>query len=177
MYKYSFKYLFLVFFLFGCSVKPVKVQQQEIVKLSILLQNLDKRIPKKETVLLSENIFDKTKKLTQEFELTKPALWHNFLVNVGIREKGLCYHWSDAFYVYFKEKNSAYFSFHLVGANIGEYFSEHNALVIMAKGKKNIEKGIIIDPWRDSGKLYFSIVYQDKKYRWQHRRDRGCSLK
>jgi len=60
-----------------------------------------------------------------------------------------------------------------VGANIGEYWSEHNSLVIVAKGML-IEEGIIIDPWRKGGELYFSKVKDDKKYIWQHRPSRGC---
>jgi len=61
----------------------------------------------------------------------------------------------------------------MVGANTGEYWTEHNALVIVNK-QGHIEDGIVIDPWRDSGRLYFSKVKSDKKYIWSHRIDRGC---
>lgn len=154
-------------------VTPPSVSQTKITQFSLLLQSLDSSIPQSEAMRLSQDIFYKTQKLTKEFELTSPPVFHNFLVNVGLRKKGLCYHWSDALYAYLSEKKYASFEFHLAGANIGEYFYEHNALVVVAKGG-TVKEGIIIDPWRDSGELYFSKVEDDSGYKWQHRPKRGC---
>ena len=163
----------MCFVLVGCVVTPTPAPQSQIDKLSLSLQALDKTIPYQESRRLSRDIFHKTQQLTKEFELTSPPLWHNFLVNIGLRKKGLCFHWSDALYLHLRKQHYMHYKFHLVGANIGEYFFEHNALVIVSKGGE-IEDGIIIDPWRNSGKLYFSKVKNDTKYRWSHRRDRGC---
>jgi len=150
-----------------------QVSQTKMTQLSLLLQSLDSSITQKEAMHLSQDIFHKTQQLTKEFELISPPKFHNFLVTVGIREKGLCYHWSDALYAYLSQNKYANFEFHLVGANIGEYFFEHNALVVVEKGGK-VKEGIIIDPWRDSGKLYFSKVKDDLAYTWTHRPERGC---
>ncbi len=173
MYKHSFKYLFIAFFLVGCVVTSPSPSESKTRELSKLLQTLDRSIPVEASLQLSHDIFNETAKLTKEFELTSPPWFHNFLVNVGVRKKGLCYHWSDALYVHFLEKNDPYFEFHLVGAHIGEYFFEHNALVAVAKNGKVLE-GVLVDPWRDSGTLYFSKVNKDKKYKWVHRSSRGC---
>ncbi len=173
MFKHFFKLLLISFLLAGCAVTPPLPSETSTVQLAKLLQSLDKSIPQDEAMHLSQDIFHETQKLTKEFELTSPPLFHNTLVNVGIREKGLCYDWSDALYAYFLQKQYPYFEFHLVGANIGEYFLEHNALVVVAKNG-SIKDGILIDPWRDSGKLYFSRVGEDKKYQWKHREERGC---
>jgi len=159
--------------LVGCVATPPLSPKTRITQLSQLLQSLDTNIPSQEATILSQDIFHETAILTKEFELTSPPLFHNFLVNTGIREKGLCYHWSDALYGYLLQKKYPHFEFHLVGANIGEYFSEHNALVVVAKNG-SIKNGILVDPWRDSGKLYFSRVVEDKKYQWKHREERGC---
>lgn len=149
------------------------VSQNKVRELALLLQSLDHTITQKEAMRLSKDIFHKTQKLTEEFALTSPPQFHNFLVTIGVREKGLCYHWSDALYIHLSGKSHSSFAFHLVGANIGEYFYEHNALVVIAKGGE-IEEGIIIDPWRDSGTLYFSKIENDPVYRWIHRPKRGC---
>lgn len=161
------------FMLVGCAVIPTQAPQSQIDTLAKLLDTLDRRIPQQESMKLSRDIFHKTQQLTKEFELTSPPLWHNFLVNIGLRKKGLCFDWSDALYLHLRKQHYVHYEFHLVGANIGEYFLEHNALVIISKDG-NIEDGIIIDPWRNSGKLYFSKVKNDTKYKWSHRRDRGC---
>jgi len=173
MHRHFFRFIVLSFLLVGCVVTPKQVSQSQIEKLSVLLYALDRTVHHQESTQLSRDIFQKTSTLTKEFELTSPPLWHNFLVNVGLRKKGLCFHWSDSLYLYLKQRGYTHYDFHLVGANVGEYFSEHNALVIVPKGMK-IEDGVIIDPWRDSGELYFSKVKEDKKYIWSHRTDRGC---
>lgn len=173
MLKYNFKFLLLSLFLAGCAVTGPQVSQTKIEALSHLFQSLDSTIPQNEAMQLSKDIFYKTQQLTKEFEMTSPPQFHNFLVIVGAREKGLCFHWSDALYVYLSQKHYTSFEFHLMGANIGEYFYEHNALVVVAKGGK-IEEGVIIDPWRDSGEVYFSKVTDDPAYVWEHRAVRGC---
>jgi len=171
MHRHFFSSVLAVCLLVGCTVIPVQVSENERLKLSSLLQTLS--ASQKESTRLSLDIFQKTKTLTKEFKLTSPALWHNTLVNLGFREKGLCYHWSDALYLHLLSKKYTSFDFHLFGANIGEYWSEHNALVVIKKGGM-VENGVLIDPWRDSGRLYFSKVKKDKKYSWSHRSERGC---
>lgn len=173
MHMRSFKFVVLTFFLSGCAVTPVDAPKDQLVRLSSMLRSLDSNIPKKESDVLSKEIFGETAHLVKAFDLTAPPLWHNTLVNLGLRKKGLCYHWSDALYLHLKKGKYAHFSFHLAGANIGEYFFEHNALVISKKAE-GIENGIVIDPWRDSGKLFFSKVKEDTAYQWSHRTDRGC---
>ena len=173
MLRYYFKLFILSFLLAGCVVSTPSVSQPKMTELSLLFQSMDSTIPKSEARQLSKDIFHKTAQLTEAFEMTYPPQLHNFLVTMGVRQKGLCYHWSDALYVYLSQKHYASFEFHLMGANVGEYFFEHNTLVVVAKGGK-IEEGIIIDPWRDPGELYFSKVEDDPEYTWEHRPKRGC---
>ena len=173
MRKHYFNFFIFSFLLVGCAVTAPSLSQTKIKELSHLLQSLDSTVPQSEAMQLSKDIFYKTQQLTGEFEMTSPPQFHNFLVTVGAREKGLCFHWSDALYVYLSQKHYTSFEFHLMGANIGEYFYEHNALVVVAKGGK-AQQGVIIDPWRDSGELYFSKVGDDSEYAWIHRPTRGC---
>jgi len=173
MLRHFFKFVTVTFFFVGCVSHTPTVEEDNVVKLSTLLHTLSPHVTSSETMQLSRDVFAKTAKLTKEFEMTSPPQYHNFLVTIGVREKGLCYHWSDALYNYFTTQNYPSFEFHLVGANIGEYWSEHNSLVIVVKGMP-IEEGIIIDPWRKGGKLYFSKVKEDEKYIWRHRPSRGC---
>jgi len=176
MHRHFFKYFFLLFLFLGCSVKSIPAPQSQVEKLTLLLQTLDNSISYKESRVLAKDIFKQIEKLTKKFELTSPPLWHNFLVNIGFRNKGLCYHWSDALYLHLHQKRYRDFSFYLVGSNIGDYFLEHNALLVVAKGTESVHDGIVIDPWRDSGKLYFSKIEEDKKYLWKHRKAREPSF-
>jgi len=143
------------------------------MSLTYQLRSLDPAIPQAEAYRLSSDLFKTTATLVKRYKLTAPPLWHNFLVNIGLRKRGLCYHWSDALYSHFSSKEYPHFAFHLAGANIGEYWREHNALVVTSK-KGKVENGVVIDPWRNSGRLYFSKVREDKSYHWRHRPKREC---
>ena len=118
MLRYSLKLFILSFLLVGCMVTVPSVPQTKMRELSLLFQSMDSTIPQSEAMQLSKDIFHKTRQLTKEFEMTYPPQFHNFLVTVGLRKKGLCYHWSDALYVYLSQKHYASFEFHLIVANV-----------------------------------------------------------
>ncbi|MBD3789976.1 MAG: hypothetical protein IE885_06395 [Campylobacterales bacterium] len=146
--------------------------KEKINALSTLLVSMDSdHISKDEARHLATDIFTETGALIKEFDLVSPPLFHNLLVNTGLRKGGLCYQWSDALYAHLRAENYQDFDFHLAVANKGEYLGEHNALVVVPKGGQ-VEEGVIIDPWRNSGKLYFSRFKEDKEYHWKHRLDR-----
>jgi hypothetical protein len=158
----------------GCgsySVSPARVDH-----LSRLLQGLDKTIPNAEAERLSRDIYQKTKSLSEEFKPVSPPQFHNFLVNIGLKQKGLCYHWSDALYLHLNSRGYEYFDFHLLVDHIGEYWSEHNAVAVTTKSCTSDEcieeNAIVIDAWRDSGRLYVMKITEDTQYRWKHRIDR-----
>lgn len=174
MSQHLFKTFLFLFFITGCvGISPSSPQTNK-EELTTLLRALDTKITHKEATQLSEAIFEETARLRKMFQRTTSPLWHNVLVNTGIREKGLCYHWSDALYLALKKKPYNYFDFHLLVADRGEYFFEHNVLVVSVKGGR-AEEGIIIDPWRQRGSLYVSKVKEDVYYHWIHRKERCCS--
>ena len=173
MFQHLFSCIIVSFFLGACVHTSSLETPQNMSQLVILLVSLDEHISQSESMGLSKDIYEKTEALEKTFKMTSPPQWHNFLVNTGIREKGLCHHWSDTLYMYLSQKSYASFEFHLMGANIGKYWSEHNALLIVAKGE-NVKEGIIIDPWRGAGNVYFSTLKEDTSYHWKHREKRGC---
>ena len=180
-------FLLISLFLFtACTITPKPPSKSEVSKLSREIVSLSPKNPSQKNpspkisqskaTIISDDIYKEVNHLTEKFSLISPPWFHNFLVNVGLREKGLCYHWADALYIHLMQKGYSEVEFHLVGANIGEYFFEHNAIVIVGKGK-NVSEGIVLDPWRNSGKLFHGTVKKDKKYQWKHRPDRGCERK
>lgn len=171
-----FSLLLLTLSLVGCSVKSSALSSSNVKRLSQALQSLDANIPQQEADYLAWDIYHKSEELIESYALVSPPQFHNFLVNTGVKEKGLCYHFSDALYSHLKSQRYENFDFHLVGANIGEYWSEHNALVVAAKGCRSdaciLNNGILIDAWRNSGEVYYSRVSEDKSYHWKHRSER-----
>ena len=172
-YLLSTLLLFSSLFFIACAGTFPEVSPNRKEALSNCLYALDTSMNPYEATMLSNEIFQEVAKLRQKFKPTSQPHFNNFLINAGVKEKGLCYEWSDALYLHFSKKEYLNFEFHLLVANQGQYFYEHNTLVVVAKGGE-VLKGIVIDPWRDPEKLYFSKVSEDKQYEWKHREKRGC---
>jgi hypothetical protein len=174
MYRSLCKLLVSVWLLVGCAKTPeVATPLYEKEQLTQMLVTLDTDVPRKEAERLAGDVIVRSRMLNREFDRNTSPWLHNFLVNVGLKQKGLCYHFSDGLYRYLIQRGYQHFDFHLAGAHIGEYWREHNALVITAK-KGEVQEGIVIDPWRQTGRVFISRLKEDRAYRWKHRPERGC---
>jgi hypothetical protein len=103
--------------------------------------------------------------LADEYQLVKEPHLHNILVNMGLKNRGLCFQWAEDLMKQFKTLDLKTFSFHEAVAYKGKRFHEHNTVVVTARGKDFFD-GIVLDPWRDSGDLYWIHVKADK-YPWK----------
>jgi len=104
------------------------------------------------------------KVLANRYQLMSPPLIHNVLVNYGKRPRGLCYQWTHDMGKQINKPMKSLQFFHGVAFR-RNYWKEHSTLVVTAKGK-GVPDGIILDPWRHSGNLFWSRVRDDKKYPW-----------
>ncbi len=164
----------LVSFLFsGCAPVPQPQKRTDVAGLTQLLMQVNEDAPKAEAKRLAEDIIQESARLEKQFGRQSNPYWHNFLVNAGLKQKGLCYHYSDALYRHFAQQHYPHFEFHLLGTHVGEYWQEHNALAVSAAGQP-VLSGIVIDPWRQAGSVYASKISEDRVYRWRHRPERGC---
>jgi hypothetical protein len=105
--------------------------------------------------------------LAKRYALVSPPLWHNSLVNMGIKRRGLCYEWAGDLLQYLLKQGYDSLQFYYIGSDIGNYF-EHNALAVSARGE-GLDNSIVLDAWRNSGKLYFIEIEKDEKYQWKNR--------
>ncbi len=172
--------LFLIILLSGCSVKyktvvkienkeikPIKItkkEQKKIKKLYLMLLNLDKTVDKKEAYSLSKIAILYPIHLAKKYCLVYPPNFHNFLVNINLRKKGLCYQWVEDMMNFIRCKKFKTLVFHWGVANRGK-LNEHNVIVVTAKNKP-FKSGIILDAWRNSGNLYFNYLKEEKKYKF-----------
>jgi hypothetical protein len=105
--------------------------------------------------------------LAQEYQLVRPPVLHNILVRMGIKDRGLCYQWTEdlmnRLYL-LKLKN---YQLHWGVAYRGSELREHNTVVVTAPDQP-FEEGIVLDPWRNSGELYWAHVKNDS-YPWKER--------
>lgn len=160
---------FILLFFTGCSVSNTpQVNSSDIINLHQLLKSLNKNNNIKESSILANEMFQKAKFLKKSYALVKPPLFHNFLVNIGIKKRGLCWHFAYDMLAHAKSLNLNSFDYYIGGANINDYWEEHNSLIVTCKDCK-FSNGIVLDPWRNSGKLFFAKIKNDTQYNWTQR--------
>ena len=137
---------------------------QKIEALRKAIMSLGPNIVPSEANFVAREAVLYPKILANRYQLASPALYHNVLVNYGRRPRGLCYQWTHDMGKQINRPMKSLQFFHGVAFR-RNYWKEHSTLVVAAKGK-GVPDGIVLDPWRNSGNLFWSHVKDDKKYPW-----------
>lgn len=103
--------------------------------------------------------------LRREYEMVRPALLHNLLVNIGIRDQGLCWQWARDLMDRLKSLNLETFDVLWATAREGT-MREHNTVVVVSKGR-DLQEGLFLDGWKKAGKPFWMLVREDKKHPWK----------
>lgn len=179
--KNLFTYIFFLFFLLICSCATShmginealkgnlnNIPQETLKKIDSLqydLTALGSNTDPAEARRIAETGILYSLYLADEYRVIKQPHFHNILVNIGLKERGLCFQWAEDLMKQLKALDLKTFCLYEAVAYKGKRFREHNTIVVTAKGK-NFFEGIVLDPWRHSGNLYWSSVNADK-YPWE----------
>jgi len=117
-----------------------------------------------EISLLAHTAIEQTNVLARQYQITGFPLLHNFLVNIGIKDRGLCCHWTEDLLKALTALELKHFRLVWAVSNYGT-FREHNSIAVVPEGKK-LQEGLILDPWRNAGKLFWTPTGQDH-YEWR----------
>jgi hypothetical protein len=112
---------------------------------------------------VAESAYATAERLRRDYAVTGPPLFHNFLVNIGIRKRGLCFQWAEDLLAQLDALKLTTLELHWAEARAGS-LREHNCVVVTAKGQP-FGQGIILDCWRHSGRLFWSPLATDH-YPW-----------
>ncbi len=156
----------LTFTLLGCINSPKT--PLHVKSLEQILQGINGSISKEDARMLSYEMLSLSAKLKDDYRLVTPPSYHNFLVNIGARDRGLCWHFAFDMLAHAKELNLKSFDYYIGGAHIDNYWKEHNTLIVTCRGC-SFKKGVVLDPWRNSDKLFYSKVTDDSEYKWYQR--------
>jgi hypothetical protein len=115
--------------------------------------------------LLAEAALRQSRALAIEYGMTHPPQLHNVLVNLGLKRRGLCWHWTEDLLDRLAALPLESYELHWGTAYRGRLFREHNTVVVTARGRA-FETGVVLDPWRESGELYWGLVREDR-YPWE----------
>jgi hypothetical protein len=141
--------------------------REKIVSLRNDLAALNGHTNSAEAGQLAETAISYSYYLAEEYHLVRPPILHNLLVRIGLRDRGLCYQWTEDLMQRLYVLELKNFQLHWGVAYRGSELREHNTVVVTAKGQP-FEEGIVLDPWRNSGELYWARVKNDS-YPWQER--------
>ncbi|MGW8302235.1 MAG: hypothetical protein ACWGNO_09205 [Desulfobacterales bacterium] len=136
----------------------VKQLEQELIGLSATIDKTEARI-------LAETAVREAAVLAEEYQLVRPAVSHNLLVVFGVKDRGLCYHWTEDLMKRLEALDLKSVQLHWAVAYRGSELREHNCVVITGSGQPFLQ-GIVLDPWRNSGNLYWVRVTEDS-YPWK----------
>ncbi|MEI4261048.1 hypothetical protein [Roseovarius sp. D0-M9] len=156
----------------GCGSTPERIGTQGgAAELETALMALGPDVDPAEAARAARMAYSITADLVREYEIVDPPLVHNAKINVGLKERGLCYHWARDIQTRMTHARYATLQFNRLVANADNPFRlEHSTAVVFARGG-DWRDGIVLDPWRTGGRLHWDQVRDDTKYDWKLRAD------
>jgi len=140
-------------------------RQEKAHRLSHDLQQLAPIVSSGEADKMAVAAIEESAKLSVEYKPMRLPWMNNWLINRGLRKRGLCYQWRNDLFPHLFRLKSKTLKLHLATTRRGTPF-EHNGIVVTAQGQP-FEQGIILDPWRKGGRLWWGSFEQDKRHPWK----------
>ncbi|MDH3632102.1 MAG: hypothetical protein OER98_13355 [Gammaproteobacteria bacterium] len=146
---------------------PPIVEKQRIRDLNHAILNLGDNIDASEAQRAASISIRYSHELARQYEITSSPIMHNLLVNLGLKSRGLCVDWTTDLLTRLKQERFYSLDFHWAIANYETTFSlEHSTVVVSARGN-SIRQGLVLDPWRNSGALFWAPTLEDSGYAWK----------
>jgi len=158
----------------ACGTAPRDVPLPEMARARALLAaevaRLGRHVDPQEAVLLANVAYARAAELKRLYQVEDPPLIHNTKVNMGLKPRGLCYHWADDMEERLRQETFATLDFHRAIANSTNWRIEHSTVIVSASGAA-MRDGLILDPWRKGGELTWLAVPDDPDYIWVAREE------
>lgn len=155
----------------GATHPPAPHQPGEVTRLASAIRSLGPDVDPAEAERAAKLAYEYTETLARQYEITDPPLVHNTKVNLGIKPRGLCWHWAEDMEKRLNAEGFATLDMHRAVANAENVFRlEHSTAIISARGD-SFEDGIVLDPWRKGGQLTWVAVAEDDRYDWVARNE------
>ena len=126
---------------------------------------LSPTVDPKEAQLVSEVSHNTARRLQKEWRVVPPANFQNFLIHIGKRDRGFCFHWAHDIGAHLRKLPLKTLELRWAEAYPNTRL-EHNVVVVTAVGEP-LQTGYIIDGWRAAGRLLWWPVKKDE-YPWKN---------
>lgn len=164
--------ILLVVVIAGCSAHaPRPATLDKVAALAARIAALSPNVDPVEANRAAQTAYEATFSLAMAYQISDPPLIHNAKVNAGQRPRGLCYHWAEDMEARLNAEGFETLEMTRAIANADNLLLiEHSTAVITATGA-NMQSGIVLDPWRKGGVLFWENVRDDRRYDWIPRED------
>ncbi len=148
---------------FGVCIKAVWAgDERSIKKLRDALVALATDVDPGEAELVSVTAHTTSRSLAREYRLVWCAGVQNILINTGRRQRGFCGHYTRDIGERLRELKVKTLVLHW-GAAFAGTMDENNGLVVTAINQP-FENGILMDGWRNGGRLFWCALKEDSAY-------------
>jgi hypothetical protein len=148
---------------FGVCIKAVWAgDERSIKKLRDALVALAPDVDPGEAELISVTAHTTSRSLAREYRIVWCAGVQNILINTGRRQRGFCGHYTRDIGERLKELRLKTLVLHW-GAAFAGTMDENNGLVVTAINQP-FENGILMDGWRNGGRLFWCALKEDSAY-------------
>jgi len=173
MFRLLASLLFLV--LAACSQPPQSARDgdngPEIAALTQSILDLGPGIDVEEAARAARIAYEYTDILKVQYQITDPPLIHNTKVNAGLRPRGLCWHWAMDIEARLNQENFKTLTMHRAIANAFHPILIEHSTAVIARAGDAWNEGIVLDPWRYGGILFWDEVVEDTRYPWEPRNE------
>jgi hypothetical protein len=155
----------------GCGSAPEKrafVDTGHVGELREMILAMGPGIDPEEAQRAAEVAFRHTRELAIQYGITDPPLIHNTKVNMGLRPRGLCWHWAEDMEKRLNAENFETLEMHRAIAEGRGVRIDHSTAIIARRGDP-YTAGVVLDPWREGGVLVYAPVSEDTRYFWEER--------
>lgn len=152
----------------ACST-PDPDDQPDVAGLEAALTALGPEVDPEEAARAAALAYSHTDVLAAEYQITDPPLIHNTKVNMGLRPRGLCWHWAEDMEKRLQQEGFTTLTVHRAIANADNPFRIDHSTAILSRRGDSFDKGIVLDPWRKGGVLFWAPVAEDTNYNWRAR--------
>ncbi len=157
----------------GC-VSTGEVSQADVTReigaLTATLRGLGAGVDAEEAARAARIAITYPLQLAQDYRVTDPPLIHNTKVNMGLRPRGLCYQWADDIEARLRQEDFRTLEFHRAIANADTIRIDHSTVIVSRRGD-DMDRGVVLDGWRNGGRLFWAPTLEDARYRWVPRVD------
>jgi hypothetical protein len=148
---------------FAVCLGPIRAKDEESIKgLRDALVALAPDVDPHEAELLSVTAHTTSRRLAREYGVTWDPAIHNFLINIGVKQRGICADYTRDIGARLKEFHFKTLVLHW-GAAYAKQADENNGLVVTARNQPFLD-GIVLDGWRKAGRLFWCPVKKDREY-------------